>query len=318
MCVHITFETQSQTVTDKMSIDNKLIKCCSNNYHYDPVNNLDFVNYITTKNIRLAWGLDSIKYDYIKDMINIAVYFEEPNFLIFHDIDNCKDNYDIKLTLCKYTAKEFNNKYANDNKRCINTYFPVDEKLLKDNLWNKYNYDLGCDIPHWKCHNVIYTGHEISPFIMDIKKLIINYNNYKIDMPTYMTKMDIYLHSKIAIVHNLLFINNDDVLNNIKHKLPEFNYDKYKNIPQLKSRVFEAASSQCIILCYKDDFNVIEDYFTKGEDFIYFNSIEHLDNLIKKILSDYNNYAYLGLNAFNKWKNNYTLRHYCDKYINIY
>jgi glycosyltransferase involved in cell wall biosynthesis len=304
--------------------NNVFINCSRNNYHYDPVNNLNFSNYITTKNIRLSWGYNSIDCEYKNNMINIAIYFEEPNFLIYNDIDYSSNNYDIKLTLCKYTANEFNEKYKNTNKKCFHVFFPIDEILLTNNLWNKYNYNLGCYVPNWKQNNIIYTGHEISPFVKDIKKLMNNYNNYKIDMPSYISKMDAYLHSKIAIVHNILFFENEKDHENVKNKLPVFKNDNYvngiskNNIPQLKSRLFEAASSQCIILCYRDDFNLIEDYFTKGEDFFYFHSIEHLENLIQKILSDYNNYAYIGLNAYNKWKNNYTLKHFCDKFINIY
>lgn len=243
--------------------DNLFMSCSKNNYHYDPINNLNFNNYITTKNIRLVWGCDSIKCEYKDNMINIAIYFEEPNFLIFNDIDNCSDNYDIKLTLCKYTSKEFNEKYKHTNKKCFHVFFPIDEILLTNNLWNKYNYNLGCTVPYWKNNNIIYTGHELSPFVKDIKKLMNNYNNYKIDMPSYISKMDTYLHSKIAIVHNMLFIDNKQDLENVKIKLPILKNEN--NIPQLKSRVFEAACSQCIILCYRDESNVIEDYFKKGK-----------------------------------------------------
>jgi len=301
-------------------LNSLVVNCSDNNYKYDPVKYLNFNNYITSKNIKISWGLDSIKSKYNNNMINIVVYFEEPNYLGIQDIDYSCDNYDIKLTLCKYTSQEFNKKNINKlNKKCYNVFFPIDTVYLKNNLWNKYNYKLGTCIPYWKKINVVYIGHEMYKLITEFKQIMNKYNNnYILSVPDYLSKMDSYLHSKIAIVHNILICqdNNNDIFKNIKSKLPIFK-DK-DNIPQIKSRLFEAASSQCIILCYRDDYNLIEDYFKEGEDFIYFDSSEHLDKLIKIILDDYEKYSYIALNAYKKFINNYTLKHFCDKYINIY
>ena len=302
------------------NLNSLVVNCTDNNYIYDPVRYLNFHNYITSKNIKVSWGLDSIKTNYINNMINISVYFEEPNFLGFQDVDHCYNNYDIKLTLCKYTSDEFNKKNINKtNKKCYNVFFPIDTLYLKNNLWDKYNYKFGECVPYWKNINVVYLGHEIYKLITEFKKIMNKYNNnYILSAPDYLSKMDSYLHSKIAIVHNILIHqdSNNDIFKNIKSKLPVFKYKD--NIPQIKSRLFEAASSECIILCYRDDYNLIEDYFKEGEDFIYFDSSEHLDKLIKIILDDYEKYSYIGLNAYKKFINNYTLKHFCDKFINIY
>jgi glycosyltransferase involved in cell wall biosynthesis len=302
---------------------NVIINCTLNNYKYDPLNYLNFREYITTKNVKFSWGLESLMPEYIKNLVNIVVYFEEPNYLHKNQIDCCCDNYDIKLTLCKFTSEEFNKKYI--NKKCYNVFFPIDTLYLKNNLWDKYNYNFGDCVPYWKNINVIYTGHDLSILVDEFKKTMNKYNNnHTLNIPDYLSKMDSYLHSKIAIVHNLLFFNdsNNDMFKNIKSKLPIFKDEvttsTEKYIPQLKSRLFEAASSQCIILCYRDNYNLIEDYFKEDEDFIYFDSSEHLDKLIKIILDDYEKYSYIALNAYKKFMNNYTLKHFCDKYINIY
>ena len=295
---------------------NVIINRSLNNYKYDPVKYLNFNEYITTKNVKFSWGLESIIPEYIKNLVNIVVYFEEPNFLDVNEIDHCSNNYDIKLTLCKFTSEEFNKKHI--DKKCYNVFFPIDILYLKNNLWDKYqNYNIGTCIPYWKNINVIYTGHDVNVLIQEFKKIINKYNNCIMKIPDYLSKMDAYLHSKIAIVHNLLFYENENnTIQNIKTKLPVFK-DK-NNLPQLKSRVFEAAFSQCIILCYKDEYNTIEDYFKEGEDFIYFNSTEHLEQLIPIILKNYNKFVNIGLNAYQKCFNNYTLKHFCDKFINIY
>ena len=38
-----------------------LISCFENNYSFDPIRFLDFSNYNISENVRLAWGLNSIK-----------------------------------------------------------------------------------------------------------------------------------------------------------------------------------------------------------------------------------------------------------------
>ena len=66
---------------------------------------------------------------------------------------------------------------------------------------------------------------------------------------------------------------------------------------------------------YYDDWNVIENWFTPDEDFIYFYSKEDLDQKIKTILENYDEYSKIGENAYNKAINNYTTKHFIQKYI---
>ena len=51
----------------------------------------------------------------------ILVLFEEPNFLDVNEIDHCSNNYDIKLTLCKFTSEEFNKNSDANIKLCLNS-----------------------------------------------------------------------------------------------------------------------------------------------------------------------------------------------------
>lgn len=291
-----------------------LISCFENNYSFDPIRFLDFSNYNISENVRLAWGLNSIKIKRLNNYINIAIYFEEPNFLYYHNLFDYSENYDIKLTLCKFSSIYFNKTYKNENKKSYYVFFPIDTIIIKKYIWDKYKYNLGVSIPYWKNINVMYIGNDVSDLTKNFKYRVEKYNNCYIDIPTYFSKMEILLHTKIAIVHNLLFLN--EINNENIYVIPEFK-DK-KIIPQLKSRTFEAAFSQCIILCYKDEYNIIEDYFKPNEDFIYFETLEQLDILIQNILSNYEKYSYISQNAYYKFINNYTLKHFCDKYINIY
>ena len=53
-------------------------------------------------------------------------------------------------------------------------------------------------------------------------------------------------------------------------------------------------------MCKRDHWNIIEDYYTPGEDFIYFNENSELEGLIKDILNNYKDYEHIIENAYNK------------------
>jgi hypothetical protein len=280
----------------------------TSNYVYDPVRYLDFSRYNIPKNIRFSWGLYSLDQTYIEGMNNVAMYFEEPNIFIQMNIDYNSENFDKKLTLCKYSAELFN-KNRKDSKNSIPVFFPVDIDLLKDSGWDN-DYDFK-DFSKCKKRNVIYTGHIHSNILANLTNIMNKFNDTSLNIPDYFSKMKEYRNSKIAIIHNLLFLNNDHL--NIWNKFEEFK-GKYL-IPQLKSRTFEATASQCIILCLYDEFNVIEDFFEPNVDFLYFKNETELEILIDKILKNYDDYKFLAENAYKKFMNNYTLKHFCDKYL---
>ena len=70
--------------------------------------------------------------------------------------------------------------------------------------------------------------------------------------------------------------------------------------PQFKQRVHESAFSRSLILCKRDYWNIIEDYYEPGVDFIYFNHNSELEALIKDILNNYSDYETIIENAYNK------------------
>ena len=106
-------------------------------------------------------------------------------------------------------------------------------------------------------------------------------------------KLNLISKSKITIVHNLTG-----------------NYT-----PQLKSRPFEAALCKSLILCKKDDWNFIEEWFVEGEDFLYYNDSNDLKLLIDNILNNYDSYSNMIENSYNKAINNYTTRKFVEKYF---
>ena len=85
-------------------------------------------------------------------------------------------------------------------------------------------------------------------------------------------------------------------------------------VPQLKSRVFEAAFGRSLILCKRDPFNVIERYFEPDKEFIYYDDT-NLESKITEILKNFSKYEKVIDNAYNKAVDNYTVTKFVDTYL---
>jgi spore maturation protein CgeB len=85
-------------------------------------------------------------------------------------------------------------------------------------------------------------------------------------------------------------------------------------VPQLKSRPFEAAFSKSLILCKKDPFNVIENYFEPGKEFIYYEE-GNLVETVSTILQSYDNYQLIVDRAFDRAQNEYTSEAFFKKFL---
>ena len=85
-------------------------------------------------------------------------------------------------------------------------------------------------------------------------------------------------------------------------------------VPQLKSRIFEAAFCRSLILCKKDNFNVIETYFTPNEEFIYYEEGK-LVQTVNKILVNYDTYLPVVEKAFKRAISQYTTSAFFEKYL---
>jgi hypothetical protein len=79
-----------------------------------------------------------------------------------------------------------------------------------------------------------------------------------------------------------------------------FSHLESKLAPQFKSRVNEAAALGVINLVERDQWNVIEDFYSAEDEFIYFDSVEELPRLITYILDNYNQYYTMRKRAFQR------------------
>lgn len=262
----------------------------------------------------------------IKSKKVVRLEFEEPNkFFRGENFASYDPDFYRIFTLCPYTADYLNQLQGVE--RRVPIFFPFDEKAIP--AISKKDVD------------IIYTGHIIAkPIYRDIKKISkFNYrlvSNSRDRLVTdfsigYHEKINLISRSKITLVHNLLYPTFQhirevwkypDWQNNLAFKClpnssswPKFFLNR-KNmvVPQLKSRVFEAAFSRSLILCKRDPFNVIEKYFEPNKEFIYFEE-GGLEDAVKNILENYEQYLPVIESAYLKAVDLYTIESFYNNYL---
>jgi len=120
---------------------------------------------------------------------------------------------------------------------------------------------------------------------------------------------DILRETKIMVTSNLLYYdkNKMNVIKSIDRYEENKAFSKLETMtmPQIKTRVFEAALNKTLLLIRKDEWNVIEHWFEPDKDFLYYTD-ETLENKINEISTNWNNYTDIVNNAYKKAINNYT------------
>ena len=287
--------------------DNIIQPLNSHNYPYDPIRNIySFEKYLKNYNsYNLMYGGNCYNGEIYETHKNVIIDLEEPNFF-FISVESYNTRMNMmkylykKITLCPYSAKLINTILRTDN--AVSCFFPVDNDYLVENL----------GIPDYnKPIEVVYIGHNVSPITWHF----LQFNPPSLSMPTYIDKIKTLYNSKISICHNVLFMNEHPHLySSIIQHLPEIANEKFE-IPQLKSRVFESGFAKCIPLVYFDNSKIIEEFFEPDVDFIYFYTLEDLQLLINKILSNYDSYKFIAENIYKKCNDNYKISDFVNKYI---
>jgi hypothetical protein len=322
----------------------KVIKRSSHGYAQDPTKNLGFEAYdgqgaadvalIIAAFDQAAGCWDQFKLppaelDAVKKMRVVRLEFEEPNkFFIPEDFDAYDADFYKVLTLCPFTAEYFNKRQGVE--RRVPIFFPFNEALIPPK--NKKKYD------------IIYSGHlHPKPIMRDMKTIsrfkyrLVSNSEHELVTDRgvgYQEKLDLISQSKITLTHNLLYPTVRHVLNVwgypewISNKafsdIPRGAMGLVKRlltgpeieVPQLKSRVFEAAFCHSLILCKKDSFNVIEKYFTPNEEFVYYEEGKLVET-VNEVLTNY--YAYLPVidKAYNRAVAQYTTKSFFERYLKV-
>jgi len=260
----------------------KFIPNTSTNYQEDPIHNLGFEKYSDLgKDCLFYYG--NCPHESYKEQSNLPkYYFATEEQYVENDVSlSYTEYFDEIFTICSPCTK-------NRQKR-ESVFFPFNEELIPYNSEKKVE--------------VIYTGFALGKHIGDILNTILNFQYSYVSFHkggmvtnsnvTYLTKLKLISESKINIIHNLLD----------------------NGTPQLKTRPFESAFCKTLMLCYKDEWNIIEEWFEPEKDFIYYTDKEDLENKINMILSNYESYQHIIDSAYDKAINNYTTKHFIEKYL---
>lgn len=322
----------------------KIIKRSSHGYLQDPTKNLGFENYAGQGAADIAliiaafdqsagcwhqFKLPPAELDAVKKMRVVRLEFEEPNkFFIPENFDAYDADFHKVLTLCPFTAEYFNERQGAE--RRVPIFFPFNEEFIPPKSEKRYD--------------IIYTGHlHPKPIMRDMKTISrFNYrlvSNSEHELVTdrgvgYQEKLDLISQSKITLTHNLLYPTMRHVLNVWGY--PEWTSNKAffdiprgamglvkrlltgpeVEVPQLKSRVFEAAFCRSLILCKRDRFNVIEKYFTPNEEFVYYED-DKLFETVNRVLTNYDAYLPVIDKAYNRAVAQYTTNAFFERYLKV-
>lgn len=282
------------------------------------VKHFDLMDYNDDKTDKvLFWGWNSIDREDVKQQYESAnkkmfINTVQPCDIIGGPLDILKQSYfDEVFTICPYTANVLN---GNADKISNTLYtpicFPYPEKYFSKYNDITFNDKTNDVIYYGNIHHPLYYGllNTIKKFKYnfstvsnhnqtdEIKKLITHFNI------TSQEKWDILSKSKINVGFNLLFLNQEHI-NNLK-LIP--NIESFKNIdvtfkeyamPQMKTRMVEAAACKTLMLMYKDDWNVIEEWFEPNTHFLYWENFEQLEEMITDISNNYEKYWHIVENA---------------------
>lgn len=205
-------------------------------------------------------------------------------------------------SICPYTSKWINT--LEESNRHESIFYPFGDDVLPQE--------------QEKIYDVVYFGgihgidhHECIEQIRKFNYRFISQQMYPAPFtPTdfnvsFKEKLDIVAKTKISVCYNMLYFQPHHI--NIVKMYDRWNeneafayMDDNGRVPQFKQRVHESAFSRTLILCKKDYWNIIEDYYTPNEDFIYFNENSELEGLIRDVLNNYKDYEVIIQNAYNK------------------
>jgi len=259
------------------------------------------------------------------DKETIFLNLEEPNFCFSDDGPVSKLNsgwgrdfidggvaYQAKyipdkvLTICPYMVE-----WDDLNKREF-VFLPYNNKFIKKEFKEKtYDVIYTGSIPKYTCIG------DVIEYIKKYNYIDICYNRGNKANVSYVDKINYYSKTKIALVHGVVGIGNLNQYRSFPkyENLKAFNNLDSHLIPQFKYRVMESAFNKCIMLMLKDEWNVIENWFEPNVDFLYFETFDEFKNMVDEILNNYNKYKYIADNAYNKAINNYTTKHFVERYL---
>lgn len=238
-----------------------------------------------------------------------------------YNADNC---FDQIISICPYSNRWLNEVKNTDKYKTI--CYPFNEKYIPDNSDKLYDV-----IYHGGIHGNTYAEclEILRNFNYRYSSLTFGINDLTRSFLRYATNTDLendrknelISQCKISICYNTFTIRGEADLRNIKSRKDWWKNEAFSNAetlqiaPQFKSRFNEAAMCKTLNLVKKDPWNVVENWYTPNEDFIYFESNEELKSKIQNILNHFDQYQTIIDNAYKKCLN-YTSKNLYQKVKN--
>lgn len=231
------------------------------------------------------------------DLWSPTSIFSRDNFLKEHE------SFDKVFCICPYTCEWMNNRLG-----------------YKKYIYSLYPFTNINVLSQQKPYDICYFGSLVSIYHRECINIITKFNyqfSSQIRYPEitaycmpHIDKLKMVATCKAGLSINFLSVNNTHI-NNIQK------YDNWKNnkacsnipcqIPQFKARIHELAACHTLILCMKDQWNLIEDYYTEGEHFIYFNKPSEFEALIIDIKNNWEKYQPIAEAAHQHFLKNHTI-----------
>jgi hypothetical protein len=226
-------------------------------------------------------------------------------------------------SLCSTEAKFFEEHKAFDKVFCICPYTCeyVNELIgEKKYFYIPYPYEYqNSPVINDKFYDVCYFGSLPSPLHVDCIASISKLNYRFLSLQSYPQvtdfrvpyhqKLEIVSKCKISVCYNFFVeIYPQKVIQNpnwMKHGAFT-RLGLTGTIPQFKARIHEAVICQTLILCKRDSWNLIEDYYKPNVHFLYFDDNIELTSLINIICKNWDYFSNLPQQAYEHYKNNFT------------
>lgn len=258
----------------------------------------------------------------ILDLWSPCAFFVEPNHF------SMLEGFDEVYSICPYTAEWTNRKLGRPLMKY--GFYPVNPRYVEMASRTRLKPGLGGRLLEllsgrsWapttgedgKDFDVCYVGGLYSDehtLMIDIisrfNYVFVTQSDAKKATHRYLSnagKLNLIRRSKIGICFNKLYLTP-------AHLASVYNYEDWQSnqafsnvsdaipvAPQIKTRLHELALCKSLILCHRDHWNLVEDYYEPGKEFIYFDKIEDLRILIPQILANWDSYQPIIENAYAK------------------
>ena len=229
------------------------------------------------------------------------------------------DFFDEIYTICPYSCDWLNELKNTDKYKCVwypfnSRYIPAEQEKIYDvcyhggihgdkygemlRILSKFNY------------RFMSMTHSINPYTQKHLSYATNLNL------THEQKMGVIAQTKISVCYNNFPVRHKLDENNIKAKPKWYDNEAFSEvgkrniIPQIKSRFIEAGVSRTLNLVEYDPWNVVENWYTPDEDFVYFYGNSDLKSKIMRILSTWDDYRSIIDSCYNK-----SLNYLCENLI---